>query len=62
MRYNTSDLKVYPNSTEAVSLDELVFLPGMLEAQHNTFSPITMTFGGEDSEANAFVELYRFHN
>mgnify|MGYP001260469398 CR=1 FL=1 len=49
----SSDLKVYPNSTEAVSLDELV---GMLEAQHNTFSPITMTFGGEDSEANAFVE------
>ncbi|MGB0173355.1 MAG: hypothetical protein ACPF9C_04590, partial [Flavobacteriaceae bacterium] len=31
----SSDLKVYPNSTEPVSMDELV---GMLEAQHATFS------------------------
>ena len=53
----SSDLKVYPNSTEPVSMDELV---GMLEAQHATFSPITMTFGGDDSDANAFVETTNY--
>jgi len=53
----SSDLKVYPNSTEAVTLDELV---GMLEAQHATFSPITMTFGDGDSEANAFIETTNY--
>tara|TARA_B100001057_G_scaffold351989_1_gene353502 strand:- start:124 stop:654 length:531 start_codon:yes stop_codon:yes gene_type:complete len=38
------DLKVYLNSTESISLEELEVL---LQAQHNTFSPIKMSWGAE---------------
>ena len=38
------DLKVYLNSTESISLEELEVL---LQAQHATFSPIKMSWGSE---------------
>ena len=39
-----SDLEVFLNSTAAISTDELVVL---LQAQHDTFSPIKMSWGDE---------------
>ena len=46
----SSDLEVYLNSTEAITTDELVVL---LQAQHATFDPITMSWGplGATSQA-----------
>lgn len=41
----SSDLQVFLNSTEAITTDELVVL---LQAQHATFDPITMSWGGEN--------------
>ncbi|MDG2368239.1 MAG: hypothetical protein P8L90_03530 [Flavobacteriaceae bacterium] len=42
-----SDLEVFLNSTEAISTDELVVL---LQAQHATFDPITMSWGQNEQE------------
>lgn len=42
-----SDLEVFLNSTEAISSDELVVL---LQAQHATFDPITMSWGQNEQE------------
>ena len=42
-----SDLEVFLNSTEAISTDELVVL---LQAQHATFNPITMSWGQNEQE------------
>jgi len=42
-----SDLEVFLNSTEAISTDELVVL---LQAQHATFDPITMSWGQNDNQ------------
>ncbi len=41
------DLKVYLNSTESISLEELEVL---LQAQHTTFDPITMSWGQNDNQ------------
>jgi hypothetical protein len=43
----SSDLEVYLNSTEAITTDELVVL---LQAQHATFDPITMSWGQNDNQ------------
>jgi len=42
-----SDLEVFLKSTEAISTDELVVL---LQAQHATFDPITMSWGQNEQE------------
>jgi len=42
-----SNLEVFLNSTEAISTDELVVL---LQAQHATFDPITMSWGQNEQE------------
>jgi hypothetical protein len=42
-----SDLEVFLNSTEAISTDDLVVL---LQAQHATFNPITMSWGQNEQE------------
>jgi len=42
-----SDLEVFLNSTEAIRTDELVVL---LQAQHATFDPITMSWGQNEQE------------
>ena len=42
-----SDLEVFLTSTEAISTDELVVL---LQAQHATFDPITMSWGQNEQE------------
>ena len=49
----SSDLQVFANSTEPVTLDELVVL---LQAQHATFDPITMSWGNGD-EAVSYTHL-----
>ena len=48
------DLKVYLNSTESISLEELEVL---LQAQHATFSPIKMSWGTEgETDLGQWVE------
>ena len=49
----SSDLQVFANSTESVTLDELVVL---LQAQHATFDPITMSWGNGDEDLGQWVE------
>ena len=53
----SSDLQVFANSTEPVTLDELVVL---LQAQHATFDPITMSWGNGDEDLGQWVETTNY--
>ena len=53
----SSDLQVFANSTESVTLDELVVL---LQAQHATFDPITMSWGNGDEDLGQWVETTNY--
>ena len=55
----SSDLQVFLNSTEAITTDELVVL---LQAQHATFDPITMSWGGqqENQDIEQWVETTNY--
>ena len=53
----SSDLQVFANSTESVTLDELVVL---LPAQHATFDPITMSWGNGDEDLGQWVETANY--
>ena len=55
----SSDLQVFANSTESVTLDELVVL---LQAQHATFDPITMSWGNGDEDLGQWVETTNYPN
>ena len=51
------DLQVFANSTEPISLDDLV---ATLQAQHATFEPITMTWGNGEVDLGQWVETTNY--
>ena len=51
------DLQVFANSTEPISLDDLV---ATLQAQHATFDPITMTWGNGEVDLGQWVETTNY--